>query len=266
MLKQLAISLLLLLVACEASGAISVVATTHKAGQANGVTTDAIDTSGANLIVVSVSWYRQVGDPTISDNRGNTYTGLTQRGASNTNNRLYYCASPTVGSGHTFTVSGTNTYAPISVVAASGAHATPFDVENGSAGASGTSRQPGSLTPSENGCLIVSGVTSSGSSHSLDSGFTYSQNNYSVGVSMGGGCGYLIQGTAAGVNPTWSWTTSSYNAATIASFKPAAGGGGSIVPILQFYLNRMGVLYRSPSGRIVALPSLDRMPVSLGVR
>lgn len=220
---------------------IQYVASTSQAGTANGATTSAIDTTGANLIVVAVSWFNNAAT-TVSDNQGNTWTALTVRSvASNVTSRLYYCASPTTNASHTFSVSGTSIFPTIAVVAVSGAAASPFDLENGATSSvDATSVQPGSITPSEDGCLVVTGVSTNGTSHSIDSGYTTQAQNYQASVRMGGGLAFLIQSTAAATNPTWSWTTASDRAATIASFKPASEGG-SIVPIilqLSHELNR----------------------------
>ena len=121
--------------------AIGVVASTGKAGTQNGVTSNAIDTTGANLIVLAVSYYGGLGNTLIagevSDSKGNTWTALTNRGSNNAGNvRLFYCSNPTVGSGHTFTASdsgGGGTYPSLFAIALSGAKtSSPFDLENGS--------------------------------------------------------------------------------------------------------------------------------------
>src|SRR4051794_19191066 len=68
----------------------------------NGSFTSAINTTGANLIVVSVS--TQDSYATVSDSKGNNYTLLLSQVSNDGANRLlfYYCLNPTVGSGHTF--------------------------------------------------------------------------------------------------------------------------------------------------------------------
>jgi hypothetical protein len=56
----------------------------------------------------------------------------------------------------------------------------------------------------------------------IDSGFTLVDAAVGVaGQSYPGASAYLVQVTAAPVNPTWSWTAGSIAAATIASFKHA---------------------------------------------
>lgn len=205
----------------------SIVASGAKAGAAGGVTTDAADTTGADLIVLSVVSYAAVAAPTLSDSKGNTWTGLTARDIGISRNRLYYCVAPTVGAGHTFALAGSTVYASLGYVAASGAHATPFHSQ---AGATNTaaSLQPGSVTPPEDGCLVVSGLTGgTGTGYAIGSGFAANAVDYGAGTNMGGGIARLIQGTAAAVNPTWSWTPSADGAATIAVFLPGAVVGPS---------------------------------------
>lgn len=184
------------------------------------VTTDAIDTTGANLLVVSLA---KNGTPTVtlSDSKGNTWTALTERSSSSQYNQLYYCLAPVVGSGHTVTATYSGAaYHVVGVAAFSGVAA--FESQSGFAGASGTSRQPGSVTPVANGALIVSALNcGAGTAISINSGFTAQALSYSVGHNIGSGLAYLAQSTAAAVNPTWTWTTSGANASTIAVFSGA---------------------------------------------
>ncbi len=208
--------------------AIAVVASTSAASvNANDVTTSALNTSGANLIVVSGCSFDPAFPATLTDSKSNTWTRRTVY-ANSIATVLYYCASPTVGAGHTFTLAttGGNIYPTIGVVAASGAHTVPYESESGlAAGTSGASIQPGSVTPAENGCLLVSSVTSqAGTSFAIDSGFSHATQD-PLGGNLGGGIGWFIQGTAGAINPTWSWTTSSNRSTSIAVFKPGPSGG-----------------------------------------
>lgn len=193
----------------------------------NAVTSDAIDTTGANLLVVSVSAY-SVTPGSITDSKGNTWTALTASTSTTSRERLFYCVPTSVGSGHTFTYSQSGTFPVIGVRAFSGAHATPLDQQaaGGSTG-SGTSLQPGSLTPPGDGYLFVSGIIhgeTGGTALLINSGFTSVGVNYSSSNNIAGGMGYLIQTSAAAVNPTWSWTSTQRAAAVMATFVPAAGG------------------------------------------
>lgn len=214
-----------------------------KSTDGNGFTSGSIDTTGATLIVLELSNF--IGVTTsmaISDSKSNTYLPLTAQDggfADNERSRLYYCINPTVGSGHTFTVGTNTTFASI-VAAAFSATSPAFDQESGNTGASITSLAPGSLTPPSNNALIVTGLSlrgllGVGQTPSVDGGFT--SLNYQTGVSgqcLGGGLGYLIQGTAAAAIPAWSWATADSAAATAATFTiPGSGGVFPPIPYLQ---------------------------------
>lgn len=211
-----------------------VASTTGSSGSVNDYTTSGIDTTGANLIVVSIAWHPgSYGSGVLSDSKGNTWTGLTERAAFFVaRNKLFYCLNPTVGSGHTFSTGQFNGQNPaIGVLAFSGAHASSsYANENGATVAPGTSLATGSITPPENDCLVVSGLgtekANTTTNTAIGSSFTAFKTEASGGNSCGSGIAYLIQTTASAVNPTWTWTTSTYACASIASFKAAAGGGG----------------------------------------
>src|SRR5574343_2043522 len=136
---------------------ISLIASTKTSGSATGGTTGSIDTSGANLIVLAVG-SMSGGSPSISDSKGNSYTPLASADTDDLGRvRLYYCVSPTVGSGHTFTVSGTGIYASLAAAAFSGVNtADAFEAESTNfSNTAGTSGTPGSITPAADGALIV---------------------------------------------------------------------------------------------------------------
>jgi RHS repeat-associated protein len=172
---------------------------------------------------------------TLSDNKGNTWTPLTASTVTGTvTERLYYVANPTVGSGHTFSDTGTSNFASICVAAFSGvATSSPFDKENG-ATSSASTIQTGSVTPSLNQELLVSGlgwnVARTTYPPTLDSSFTVStSSNFLASNHYGCSIGYLVQSNAAAVNPTWSLGSAQSDAARIATFKPLVtpGSGGT---------------------------------------
>jgi hypothetical protein len=203
------------------------------------VTTSGINTTGATLLLAAVADYQASAARTVTDSKGNTWTPLTVYAVSgDARIQLHYAIPGTVGSSHTFSTNGGGlAYPTICIQAWSGADATPFDVENGASDATtGTSFQPGSVTPSNNDSLVITGLSlSGGTAIGIDSGFTIAGSvNYSVGNHFGGHMAYLVQGAAAAVNPTWSWTGVSKRAAAIAAFQVAAGGA-NIVPILTHY-------------------------------
>ncbi|HEY8746091.1 MAG TPA: hypothetical protein VIU62_23620 [Chloroflexota bacterium] len=194
----------------------------------NGFTSGSIDTTGANLLVLALVDYN--GTATFSDSKGNTWTARTMYGTTFTAGgtlTIYYAKNPSVGTAHTITVSATGAYPSITVQAHSSIDTTaPYDVENGAAASAVTSIQPGSITPGSNGELIISALGIGGvtTGTAIDSSFTITDTNpNSAGADIGGSLAYLYQGTAAAVNPTWSWTSAFDMRASIASFKAAAG-------------------------------------------
>lgn len=198
----------------------------------NGGTSSSINTTGANFLVLAVSYGISV--ISVSDSKSNTWTPLTEYGTVSTAfNRIYYVENPTVGSGHTFTVTGTNTFPGVAVDAWAGAlTSSVFDQQNGNANAASvTSIQPGSVTPGSNDQLVVTTMTNFGdpsnSSRSINGGFTISgQVGNPSGTNYPVALAYLVQTSAAAANPTWSWSAGNPCATAIATFKPSVGGDG----------------------------------------
>lgn len=201
---------------------------TPTSGTSSSVTTPARDTTGANLIVVFVADGNGVPSGTnLTDSAGNTWTAL------NSHNfvpcRQFYCQNPTTSASHTFTYANGSSFSGMSMQAFSGSTASPLDVQSANGDIGVTALQPGSITPTQNDDLIVTGVAIGGNpvTFSIDSGFTVTDNGGITGTSIANGMAYLIQGTAAAVNPQWSWSGSQQASSTMASFKAGAGGGGT---------------------------------------
>lgn len=212
--------------------AIALVA--HVAAQdKDAVTSSAVDTTGATILVVGLSRYQAGGAVTITDSKGNTYTALTAQASSNVAySRIYYCPNPTVGSGHTFTGTGSESYFTIAAAAFSGVTTTsPFDVENGAVSPSSGAApviSTGSVTPTNAGSLAaaVVAICDNGTTASVDS-------SYSISDQM-----VWVNNTAEGVALAWKEISAASNpqftisggvtdsSAVIAVFKPGAGGGG----------------------------------------
>jgi hypothetical protein len=199
----------------------------------NTVTTGSINTSGANLLVVVLAAYvfgTGIPPSTIpTDSKGNTYTlakAVSSGGVPIL--AIYYCYSPTVGSGHTFTYPTVGSSAPsITAYAFSGATSSPLDQTNSFAGTgyTGTSTmQTGSVTPTTNGQLVFTGINAyiASSSPTIDSSFVtplFQATN--AGHTYSSACSYIIQGTASAVNPTWT-------------FNPGASGVQACSAIVTF--------------------------------
>lgn len=201
-------------------GGIALVATV-KARNVSGGTTGAIDTTGANLIVVAISGFNA---PTLVDSKTNTWTGLTlQTGGNSSTSRLFYCVAPTVGSGHTFT-SAAGLYQTIVAFAFSGANASPYVGENGANTGSniGNNFQPGAVNPGVAGSVVVTagGAYNNATAPTIDSSFVYTADAQD---GNGTGCaqGYLLS-VSGSTNPTFTSIgfSGSTVVAVIATFKP----------------------------------------------
>lgn len=213
--------------------AIAIVAHYSEGSTTNsGFTTASVDTTGANFIILGLATDGNSG--AISDSKSNTWTPLTQV-VGQFNDRwlqLFYAENPTVGSGHTFSVTGSTNYPSITIAAFSGvATSLSFDVENGQGGY-GTNIQPGSITPSvDNELVVVIGTSDDGTTPTVDSGFTIAENYAgSPGLAANQILAYIIETTATAKNPTITYGAGSQRLeAAIASFK--ASGGAAQTPL-----------------------------------
>ena len=226
--------------------AYSFIVSAGAGGTASTVTTGAVTTTGANLIVIGVT-FDTTAARIISDSKSNTWTPLTATTSLSAGAQLYYCYAPTVGTSHTFSNTGTNNYSTLFMMAFSGALTSPFDVENGATGSTGTTLATGSVTPSVDNELLVTffGFNLAGTPISIDNSFNQDTAavDFSAANHYGGGMAYKVQTTATAVNPTWTRTNSGLiMSARIATFKAAASGSSVTYtnPNLKV-LNTMGV-------------------------
>lgn len=217
--------------------AFSLVVSTKAEGALYGSTTPGVNTTGADLIVAAMAGGINSA-AIISDNKSNTWTTIVTSGAVDGNGkvRMWYCLAPTVGTGHTFTV-GTGASPGINsgivVMAFSGAAASSAldQYTSNFSTSSATTGTPGSITPTENNELIVfagpcGGNTTTFSGTSL--GVVQETITGTSGVDYSIGIGYYAQSTAAAINPTMTWSSTTSWAAAIASFKGVAATAASI--------------------------------------
>lgn len=195
-------------------------------------TTGAINTTGASLIVVGLSRQASTAD-VVSDSAGNTWTKLTESLATGAvGSVLYYALAPITSATHTFTVGSTNV-GVISVAAFSGIQTIAgFDQQNGNSNTTGSTLATGSVTPLQNGELLIAlfGFNATGTPVSIDSGFTITDTtNFVTSANYGASLAYFVQTTAGAINPTWTRTGSSSQAARIATFIAGAAPGGMSV-------------------------------------
>jgi len=188
---------------------------TASASATGTATTPALNTTGASLLIVGISWFS--GTPTVSDSKGNSWTGLTSFKDSVSNilfSRFYHCISPSsVGGGHTFSVTSTSVgYCVINVAAFALSSGTPaFDTQNGTSPneTSVSSMTGGSVTPAGSNELFLAMVTwhTVGVTVSINSSFAIT-NQKDEGEGISGALAYKIQTTGGAENPTWTPTTS----------------------------------------------------------
>lgn len=191
-------------------------------GVSNSVT---LNTVGANGITIVEASYG--GASAFSDALGNSFSQRAQIGPTSGGFYLtvFDCLNPTTNSSHTILRGNPSpTYCSWEVLALSG-----IDTASGigavltnTQALGNTNAQPGSQTPSINGCMIVNAIALTNgisSAVSIDSGLTIAdQVPYSSGVRIGSALAYLIQAVAAAINPKWTYS-----------------GSTSEVPLLQFY-------------------------------
>jgi hypothetical protein len=176
----------------------------------NGGTTPAIDTTGASLLVVGTC--SDTG-PTVSDSKSNTWYTSQAGGV-----QFTYAKNPTVGSGHTVTISS-GAYVTCFFAAFNIVDTNPLD--QGPFGGNGSSPCNIGITPTVDNELIVTAVRNgTGGAPSVDSGFTLlNALAFVSGTSYAGGLAYYVQGAHAAKTVNWSWTGGGSCNYYIASFK-----------------------------------------------
>jgi hypothetical protein len=198
----------------------------HTTSHAGGVS-GSVNTSGASILIGCVAATNPAPAPT--DSKSNSWSlAATLPGSFGGGMAIYYATNPTVGSAHTFTSQGVTPSGCF--MAFSGANTTaPFDQASAGANGAGTV-QPGSLTPSQDGCLlvVVVGVDET-TGESADSGFIVVDfEAVGSGTQWSSASIYFVQSTAAAINPTITsgGTDSGPTYTIMADFLPAAAPSG----------------------------------------
>lgn len=187
----------------------------------NGFTTPAIDTSGATLLVAVQVDY--LGSGSLVDSKSNTWLTAIPPKGSQPYLRILYVKSPTVGTGHTFTLTATLQYPFLAVAAFSGCDtAAPLDQTSFATG-SATTMSAGSITPGVANEVVVAASLASGvGAITIGSSYVVSDTGAYVGsTAFGGGLAYIVQGAAAATNPAWT-CSGGLAGAQLASFKASA--------------------------------------------
>lgn len=175
-----------------------------------GFTTSAINTTGANFIVVAKVWYNA--EPTLSDSKGNSYTASTTR----TNGgslfiRHHYIQAGTVGSGHTFTLTGSGHYGAIAVLAFSNVSASPLDQEATNSDSAWTTLTAGSITPSQANTISIPALLYDNGSGTLTEPTGYTLGPVvavASGEHMGVALAWKVLSSTSAINPEWTTSTS----------------------------------------------------------
>ncbi len=198
----------------QAHAAISLVATSSATAGGSSVTTPAINTTGASLIVVVGS--TNAGTSTVSDNKSNTWHVLSTWAGGNNDIQIFYAYTPTTSSTQTFTITsvGSGNYPSLVVSAWSGTLATSavFDTQNGSSTTNSvTSFGTGSITPASMGELLIGGLgmgpCTAPTNISLSPGFSILGSNGVTGCQGEAvSSAYLIDSSTNAIGPQWSWS------------------------------------------------------------
>ncbi len=214
------------------------VASDIQAGDGTDATAGPIDTSTATGIKIAVA-YASGETVTPSDNKSNVWVPLTAYDTGGVQIQQFYCASPTVGSGHTFTASGSSSAAhpTIAVMAFSGVDVA-FDDENGSTAFSASAIATGVGTPAGDNELFTAAVasdTANSGTFAIDGSFLDLLQVDKTGSTFGLAFAWKLQTTGGTENPIFSWTPDANSAAAsiavykaASSFQVAWAGGANV--------------------------------------
>lgn len=187
-------------------------------------TTSAVDTTGAQLIVaVCLAFAADITTGKMSDSLGNTWSAVAGQHLGNGSVRIFFAiASLVTGPSHTFSLASETggSYPTIFVSRWKGLRPGVNNHDGVSGGtAAGTTVQPGTVTPTLDNDLIITGLGDGSitNNKTIDSGFTRQDQQNTSGIGATGAWAYKIQGALAAVNPTWT-TGSSNKAASIVAF------------------------------------------------
>jgi hypothetical protein len=190
------------------------------------------DTTGATLIIATVSWY--AGTAVITDSHAgcaspcNTWQSLTTY-HSVSRLRIFYSYGPSVGANHVFSTgnsTGGFNYGQLLVSVWSGARtdAGVFDsgTDKGATSGSTQSLATGSITPSQAGELIYSAWSSNGggcSTLAVGGGLAILPGGQCPTAMENASHAYLVDSSTSPINPAWSVTSAAEDmAVAIAAF------------------------------------------------
>ena len=195
-----------------------------------------LNTSGANLIVLAVSAWSDLGDVnayTIGDyqgggNNNSCYTRIAAKyNPGYRSSFLFYCLNPPhTGASHGF-YGGYGAAVYITAWSGSATSAALDVVGAGAATTSSSAFPAGPMTPTcSNELVMIAWGAHSGAATSV-TGATISD-TVASGDANGGGSAYAIQTTATAINPSINFASPTAIAATMAGFKAADSSCGTV--------------------------------------
>jgi hypothetical protein len=180
-----------------------------------------VDCTGANFLVVVQTRFPSGANAAPSDTGSNTYTQVGTEATNGTSNVAIWVSmgSPSVSASFHWGNNIGSQFGTLQGACFSDGSTSSTDAHNQADNAN----QPGSVTPSVNSELVVTGyVPPNGGSGTptISAGFTITDAAaYASGSTVGGAMAYQIQTTATPVNPTWATTGGGTGAAIIETFK-----------------------------------------------
>ncbi len=227
--------------------ASSIALITHGINGAASTPNVTLDTTGANYIGIWLSYGNSSDGRAPEDTDGNTWTRRLYV-AGPINSTLSYgsfayfdCANYSGGgAGKNFLFNHLGVFTTISVSAWSGVYSAsdPYDTSTSNSSNSASSLAPGSITPANDGSLLMFGswFEQTSGTYAVSGGYTQLDLSNEVG---GAGIGliqsYLIQDTKTASNPTGTPTSSSAMAVGLVALRPTSytpPPGGTILPKL----------------------------------
>lgn len=197
-------------------------------------TTAGTTTASGSTFVIAVSWDQTGGTVTISDSKGNTYTGqgTAQVDGAGGYCRLYVCQNGTGGASHTATISTTSSsYPVIHLIEITGAETASLDqIAQGADAATPWTLTSPTLSQAAEVviCVCINNDTTSGS---------YASSNFTVLSSETDGSNYwtsavgsLVVAATSAVTPSWTRGTGTGAGLALATFKQSSGGGATYAP------------------------------------
>jgi hypothetical protein len=221
------------------------------------VTTTAINTTSATLILIAIGDYGAIAQATLTDSASNTWTGLTLKNSSgDARSRLYSCANPTTSATHTFTATP-GAGVSIAVLAMAGSKASsPYSAENGAIETGVGTLQPGSITPAAPNMLMLTAVNWNGGisfgTAAIDSGYTVIEYVVPTTDHFPLALAYKIKSNATAENPTWTLPVVDAASAVAASFLNNVSAGGYDLSTLGSTVTSSSTTVTMPTAAVVA--------------